>query len=78
MSNLRQLTCTCGTKSVPFNVSSSLADNLRESGFDFVFDCGNGLDVVYLCPPCGAKVRAAWDTIVSISGTRYAKVPPRK
>lgn len=70
----KKLKCTCGTESCEYEQGASIVAIGVATGFEFVWDAGNGLTPVYLCPPCMKIVRDAWDTIIRISGTRYVNL----
>lgn len=68
--------------------AGSIGDTKEASGFHPFFDCANGLDVVWTCPSCFAKVAEASRILRSVFHERFqfihggeiAKItePPKK
>lgn len=59
---MRKLICCCGTATeVP---EGSVGDHLRNApGWSFVWDQSNGLEIVWVCPPCSSEARKAIEAL---------------
>ena len=69
MSEIVKRVCRCGVESRAYQRTGNLGEIAEKSGFGFIWDVGNGLTALWLCPSCFKRVADAWRTIVETAGT---------